>query len=267
MDQRKLEKIVIGIIDKAINLKIKSNVAFDFEQLEILAGLNEYCVNQVLNDTEVLRDPRKIPYKASQELHASLVAICLAQSLTNSNRKTRENKEFFSDNITINIQESGVKFISFGKINPTNVQDAIYIEIVEDWKIYRDKEGLGIKSLVDEKTKLIGLDNYQRGGDPLYEFARFHRKYTEKEHKKEEKARENAQEAFRNAMAQTLATEVTRQQLIEGKNPMELLELLFSPQTNRNQIKQISKESKEIDPKVQQSILLMLEHNQEPRQK
>lgn len=267
MEQKKLEKIVVGIIDKAINLEIKSNVIFDVEQLEALAGLNEYCVNQVLNDIEVIRDPRKIPYKASQELYSSLIAICLAQSLTNPNRKTRENKEFFRDNITIDTQEPGVKFISFGKIDPTNVQDAIYEDIIEDWKIYRDKEGLGIKSLVDEKTKLVGLDNYQRGGDPLYEFARFHRKYTEKEHRKEEKARECAQEAFRNAMAQTLATEVTRQQLIEGKNPMELLELLFSPQTNRKQIKQISNKSQEIDSKIQQNILLMLEHSQEPRQK
>lgn len=165
------------------------------------------------------------------------------------------------------MQEPGVKFISFGKIDPVNVQDAIYEDIIEDWKIYTDKEGLGIKSLVDEKTKLLGLDNYQRGGDPLYEFARFHRKYTEKEHRKEEKARESAQEAFRNAMAQTLATEATKQQLLAGKNPMELLELLFSPQTNRKQIKQISKESQEIDPKIQQNILLMLEHSQEPRQK
>lgn len=92
MEQKKLEKIVAGIINKAINLEIRSNVTFDFEQLEILAGLNKYCVNQVLNNIEVIRDPRKIPYKASQELHSSLIAICLAQSLTNPNRRTRENK-------------------------------------------------------------------------------------------------------------------------------------------------------------------------------
>lgn len=46
--------------------------------------------------------------------------------------------------------------------------------------IYRDRNGMGIKTLIDTKTNLVGLPDFSRGGDPVYEFARFHRKYTEK---------------------------------------------------------------------------------------
>lgn len=261
MDNKKLHKMIHQAINKAVNVEIRSEIPFNYDQIEALDRLNEYCVNQVLNDTEVLFDPRKIGYKANQEMLTALTAMCLAQSLINPARKTGESKEFFQENITICVPESGVKLLCFGKINPDNVYQAVYPEIIDDWMIYRNKEGLGIQSLIDEKTNLAGLDNYQRGGNPLYEFARFHRKYTEKERKKEERARESAQEAFRNEMVKTLAARITEQQLLEGKNPMEMLELLFAPEKNRQQIKQISQKSREIDPQIENNIMKMLEYS------
>ena len=78
------------------------------------------------------------------------------------------------------------------------------------------------------QTTFIGLDNYIRGGDPLYEFARFHRKYTEKTKLQEEKSKISAQDAFRNAVVQSVATEVTKQQLLAGKNPMEIIDSLLN---------------------------------------
>ena len=269
---RSIAKIVDDMISRAINLEIKSDVDFDDEQFDALQSLAEYCVRQVLGDIEVIKDPRKIFYKSSQELKLALIAMCLSQSLNNPYRKASENKEFFNNNITIELRrEDNSRFISFGKINDEHVKDAIFWDIIEDWKIYRDREGFGIKALVDDKTNLIGLKDYERGGDPLYEFARFQRKYTERERKKEEKARESAQEAFRNAMVQTLAVEAAKQQLLEGKNPMDLVELLFAPNSPRNkrEVKRISNDSKkqkqiEVDAKVQEDIMLLLEYGPKP---
>lgn len=257
MENKRLQKIIQNLIQKAVNVEIISEVPLEFCQTEDLLSLNEYCVHQVLSDPEVVLDPRKINYKTNQELKAALVAFCLAQSLTNPLRKTRENKEWFEENISIYMQDEHTKVIGFGEIAPENVQQALFTDIIEDWKIYRDKEGFGIKTLIDEKTNLAGLDNYQRGGDPVYEFARFHRKYTEKERRREEKAREAAQDAFRAALVQSLAQEAAKQQLLKGENPLQLLEQIFNsagPKTARRQ-------PQEIDPQIEKNITKMLEYS------
>jgi hypothetical protein len=196
----------------------------------------------------------------NQEMKYALTAICLAGNLINPMRKHREDLRFFLDNIAVTTEDNNIRYINFGKINPYDVQDAIYYDIVEDWKIYRDKEGQGIITLMDDKTNLVRIDGFEAGGNPLYEFARFHRKYTEKEHRKQERAREEAQIAFRNEMARTIANKVTEQQLLEGKNPMELMEMLFAPTTRKSQadVKRIAGQSK-VDQEIERNILLMLE--------
>ena len=148
--------------------------------------------------------------------------------MTNPRRKLRESKEFFEKNITIYHLPNNVKEIDFGGITPENVVEAVNWEVLEDWKLYRDNESGGIKALVDEKTNLAGLDTYQRGGDPLYEFARFHRKFTEKENKIAEESRIQAQNAFRNAVVQSVTSEVAKQQLLAGRNPMDIINSLLS---------------------------------------
>lgn len=260
MQDPKIQKIIDKIISRAIDVRIQSNVDLENEQIELLWGLNQYCAKQLLSNPEVMRDPRKLMYMTNQELKTSLVAICLAGSLVNPMRKRREDLRFFIDNITVNVDESNTKFINFGQINAYDVQESIYADIVEDWKIYRDNDGQGIITLMDDKTNLVRLDGYAMGGNPLYEFARFHRKYTEKERKKEERGREEAQIAFRNEMARTIAHQVTEQQLLQGKNPMELLEMLFAPSSRKSQtgIKKIGRQA-EVDREIEQNILLMLE--------
>ena len=261
MPDARAQKIIDQIIARATDVSIVSDVALNDEQLQALYSLNEYCVHQLLTNPEVARDPRKLIYMTNQEMKTALVAICLAGNLINPMRKRREDLQFFVDNITVSVEEGNVKRICFGKISPYDVQDAIYYDIVEDWKIYRDKEGQGIITLMDDKTNLVRLPGYKMGGNPLYEFARFHRKYTEKERKKEERARDEAQIAFRNEMARTIAHQVTQQQLLEGKNPMELMELLFAPTGRKSQekIKKIAGQSKKVDKEIEQNIMLMLE--------
>ena len=260
-NDNKVRKIVDGIIARSVDVSISSNVDMDDCHIDVLWDLNKYAVNYVLSDDEVIRDPRKIAYKANYELKVALVAICLSQSMVNPMRRAKENKEFFEDNISIETRSNGVKFISFGKVESENVRDALFWEIAEDWKIFRDKEGHGIRTLVDEKTNLAGLGSFKGGGDIYYEFARFQRKYTEKERQKEEKARESAQEAFRNAMVQSIASEVAKQQLLEGKNPMELVEMLFAPQSRNKNVKRLPQSSQKVDPQVEKSISLLLEYD------
>ncbi len=97
MENKKGQKIIDGIIKQATDVDIRSDVELDSEKLGLLKELNAYGVSQVMGDSEVTRDPRKIPYMANQELKIALVAICLAQSLTNPNRKYLENKEYFEN--------------------------------------------------------------------------------------------------------------------------------------------------------------------------
>lgn len=240
MEEDRKNRDIQELVNLTFNATIQSSVEFDVDQIRALENLNQYCVQAALKTPEVIQKPLKIVYKANEAFKEALVAICLSYALINPRRKLVENKEFFERNISILQKPGNVKFLDFGNLNPENVQHAIYWEIIEDWKLYYDNECGGIKALVDEKTNLAGLDNYVRGGDPLYEFARFHRKYTEKTRAQEEKSKIAAQDAFRNAVVQSVATEVTRQQLLEGKNPMEIIDSLLK-QANSYQNSKISK--------------------------
>lgn len=75
---QKFQKIIRSLIRRAAEAEIVSEIPLEPEQLAALQNLNRYCVNQVLNDTEVVYDPRKINYKSNQELKAALVACCSA---------------------------------------------------------------------------------------------------------------------------------------------------------------------------------------------
>ncbi len=224
-----------NLINQALSCTIVSKVEFDYDQLDGLQNLNEYCVNLVLQTPEVAKKPLKLIYKANEEFKTALVAICLSHALTNPRRKTVENKQFFEKNINIYSLPNNTKEIDFGIIDPQNVIDAVNWDIIEDWKLYRDREYGGIKALMDEKTHLTGLEGYRRGGDPLYEFARFHRKFTERENKIAEESQIEAQNAFRNAVMQSVASEVAKQQLLEGKNPMDIINSLLG-QGNKLQL-------------------------------
>lgn len=234
MNEEERQAEIQELVNQAFNAEIETSVALDAEQLDALRNLNEYCVHSAWNNPEVVKRPLKIAYKTNDELKQALVAICLSYALVNPRRKNWENKEFFEKNIFIHPRPNNVKFIDFGDIAAETVQTAICWEIIEDWKLYNDRDCGGIRALIDEKTNLTGLDNYAVGGNRLYEFARFQRKFTEKTRIKEEKQKDAAKEAFRNAVMQSVAAEVTKQQLLEGKNPLDIIDNLLSDFDNRN---------------------------------
>jgi hypothetical protein len=122
------------------------------------------------------------------------------------------------------------------------VDNAINPELIFDWMVYRDDEGRGIFALINEKVcDIDDLKDYHSGGDAVYEFARFQRKYHTYKKTKETKSKESAQEAFRNAVAQQVAAHITSQQLLEGKNPMEFVKMLFEKPDFENSINEITK--------------------------
>ncbi len=228
--QQLIEEAINKIIERACNQQIQSNIALDEEQLELLRQLNIFCVHQSLYDSEVKRDPRKIPYMSSRELKIALISLCLARSLMNPRAPKNYNKEYFEENINIETLNSNIKNITFKNISEKEVDKALNIELICDWMIYRDQNGKGIRALMDEKNFYQDLEDYQKGGHPVYEFARFERKFYEHKQGKERIAKENAQEAFRNTIVQQVATEIAKQQIALGQNPMELVNLLFSSQ-------------------------------------
>ena len=154
--QLKLE----ALVNKVASVRVIANVELAQEQLEALQVLRNHCLNQALDDAEVRRDPRKLRYKTAQELKYSLVAICLAQALTNPARRQAENKEYFMNNIQVATADRDWNRIDFGMAGADNVREAIFPEIINDWMIYRDKNGMGIKTLIDTKTNLVGLPDF-----------------------------------------------------------------------------------------------------------
>ena len=269
MDKEKLlQQTMEKLIGRAIGSRLTADVPLNAEQMYALDNLNHYCVEQVLGNEEVVRDPRKLAYKSNQELSLALQAICLSQSLIRPHRSYKENRAYFSDNISVTMSEDGTKFISFGKVASDLVQEAIYGSIVEDWKIYRDREGMNIKSLVDVKTNFTGLSGFMRGGNSVQEFARFNRKYFEKEKKKEERAREDLENSMRAAIAQNLFSKMTDQMLEAGKSPQEIMDSLmdaieYKPQKSS----QKSIPQQLIDKKVEENIAFLLDDRSNVKQR
>ena len=255
-----LQQAMSKLIERAIGNNLITDVPLGFSQMQALDVLNRYCVEQTLGDEEVMRDPRKLAYKSNQEMQLALSALCLSQSLIRPKRNYKETREFFSSNISVTMAEDGAKVISFGKIPVDLVQEAIYDSIVEDWRIYRDREGMNIKSLVDVKTNFTGLSGFMRGGNQVQEFARFNRKYFEKEKRKEERAREDLENSMRAAIAQNVMSKMTEQLLAEGKSPQEIMDSLMGSLEYKPQ-KQGRKNIPQqlIDKKVEENIAFLLE--------
>lgn len=255
-----LQEMMQNIVNRAVGINIMSDVPLSFSQMQDLFNLNVYCVQQTLSDEEVARDPRKLTYKANHELAVALQAICLSQSMIRPQRTHKETKAFFSDNISVSMSQDGIKHVSFGAVMPDLVQEAIYTGIVEDWKIYRDREGMKIKSLIDVKTNFTGLSGYMRGGDCVNEFARFNRKFFEREKGREERAKESMQNAMRSAVIQNLFSKMTDNLLLEGKSPQEIMTMLLNSNefmTNKNF--NYSNASQLIDSRVEKQIANLLE--------
>ena len=256
---KQVEQIIEEIIRNASSVNIDSNVPFSWQQKDELKKLHQYCVSQVLRDFEVAHDPRKLNYMASQEFKIALVAICLSQAVINPARRQRETKEFFIENINVYRKDQETKMVEFNNLGVEDILASINSEIIGDWQIYRDREGMGIAALIDEKTNLTGLAGFARGGDPIYEFARFHRKYTEAEHKKENQRRERAQETLQNAMIQAIAQDYAKNKLLEGKNPMEILDAILNG-TSKARYSKIQ-ERKELSPEIENQVNKLLEYD------
>ena len=261
-----LQKTMNELVERAIGKNLITDISLSLNQMQDLDNLNRYCVTQTLGDEEVLRDPRKLAYKSNQELQLALQAICLSQSLIRPNRSYKENREFFSSNITVSMSDNQTKSISFGRVSPELVQEAIYTGIIEDWKIYRDREGMNIKSLVDVKTNFTGLSGFMRGGNSVQEFARFNRKYFEKEKMKEERAREELENSMRAAIAQNIFSKMTDQMLEAGKSPQEIMDSLINSLEYKPQ-KASKRQQPMIDHKVEEKIALFLEDKTYENQK
>ena len=157
-------------------------------------------------------------------------------------------KEFFENNIYVESPFSDIVSLRFENIEEEIVQKAINSELIFDWMIYRDDEGRGIYTLINEKLNGFSLNEFNAGGCPIYEFARFQRKYNEYKKRKETKNKESTQEAFRNAVAQQIANQITTQQLLAGKDPLEFVDILFGTQNYDNSIAEIVKPIKENKP-------------------
>ncbi|MFI3241918.1 MAG: hypothetical protein R3Y43_05065 [Alphaproteobacteria bacterium] len=228
-----VKDILFQYLEKFINVEIICSSPLDEEQMNSLYSFNDFCAYQALYNKEVLQDIRKLTYVANNTMRKALIAIGLTSSMLTSQRRNNETKEFYEQNLTIHQSKDAIKYIDFGNINPQRFTDIINPEIIEDCKVYFDVKGFGISSLLDYKMHLNGLEDFVSGGDDVYEFARFQRKYHELANRKTSNARDSAQEAFRNSMVNSIANKFTEQQMLEGKSMQEMMlmvEDLFTPQ-------------------------------------
>lgn len=204
--------------------QIQTNALLTDEQFVLLKRLNTFAGYQVAHDTEVKYMPAKAIYKVNQELKLALVALMTTCSMLDPKRDGRETEKFFEQEIKIIQQSITQKYIDFGGIRPFLTQNFLISEIVEDWILYRDVNGDGIYALMDRKTALQGLSSYSKGGDPVYEFARFYRKFMENK-MAQKKASQND---FKKIAMKTLTEQVIQQQLAQGHSPNEILQHIMN---------------------------------------
>ena len=239
--EQKIASEIQKIVDKVAERDVDIDVVLTSRQVNILKQLNYFCTNRVLGDIEVGKDPRKIPYKANQELKLALVALCLSVVLTKHRAKKNYNKEYFEDNIFIESKDADVVSIRFENVEEYIVDYAINSELVFDWMVYREFDGRGIDALINEKVADFELDGYSVGGCPVYEFARFQRKYFDYKRRKQNKSKELAQDAFRTEIVKEVASQVAKQQLLNGEDPMKLVEMLFDKKNFDAEIDKMTK--------------------------
>ena len=215
-------------IDHASANQIVVSQSLTTAQFQVLSILNQFAIHQAKFNPEVQQFPAKMIYKVNDELKLALVALLTTCSLLDPMRNGEEAQKYLEDQIKISQDLDGNKFIDFGKIRPELVEHALIPEIVDDWILYRDVNGDGIHALMDRKTHLQGLSTYARGGHPVYEFARFYRRFMEDKLAKSQKAQERAREIA----LKSLTDQVIQRQLNNGSDPQQLLENLMNHGTD-----------------------------------
>ena len=200
--------------------RIQTNIPLSDESLRGLYRLNSFSHYQAAHDFEVQCMPAKATYKVNQELKLALVALMTTCSLLDPNREGQETEKFFEKEIKIIQKNTMQKYIDFGRIRPFLIQNFLIPEIVDDWILYRDVAGDGIHALMDRKTALQGLSSYMRGGNPVYEFSRFYRKFMEDKIAK----KRASQNDFKKIAMKTLSEQIIQQQLAAGHSAHEILE-------------------------------------------
>ena len=204
------------------------SVPLSNEQMSLIALLNDFAIHQAEYNDEVRQFPAKMMYKVNYELKMALVALLTTCSLLDPLRNGNETQQFFDRQVKIVQDEQGRKIIDFGVIRPKLVQNSLIPEVVDDWILYRDVNGDGIHALMDRKTYLQGLPSYLRGGHPVYEFARFYRRFMEDKISKKIREKEKVKEIA----VKSLTDQVIQQKLEAGHSPNKILESILSDDEN-----------------------------------
>ena len=204
--------------------QIQTSFPFLKEAQALLQKLNSFAHYQIAHDYEAQCMPAKTIYKVNQELKLALVALMTTCSMLDPKREGWEAKKFFEKEIKIIQRSSSQKYIDFGAIRPFLIQNFLIPEIVDDWILYRDVAGDGIHALVDRKTALQGLSSYSRGGEPVYEFSRFYRKFMEDKIAK----KKQTQNDFKKIAMKTLSEQLIGQQLASGHSAQDILDHIMN---------------------------------------
>ena len=237
--QQKIEEVVRAFAKKAADMDIESNIPLNKKQINLLKQIHVLAVNRALSVPEVMRDPRKISYYASNELKLGFVAVLMTHVLKNHLSKAKYTEDFFMQNIVIYTDKDGtVKHIDLNDVEEKIVKNSLIDEIVYDWLIYRAPGSRGIRALSDEKTEAQGLKNFASGLSPVSEFSRFERKYFEEKQKTAKENRENTQRAFRAGFVRQVA-EAAAKELLKTQNPMDMAKLLFATKDYETEIQNL----------------------------
>lgn len=212
------------VIQKAHECTISTNPGLSYPQMEQLIKLHSFAIYQAQNNTEVKHLPSKLTYTINQELKLAIVALLTTCSLLDYTRHGKETEDFFNKKIQIIQSNSKAKNIIFEDIRPYLLDNFLVPELVDDWITYRDCNGDSIYALMDKKTRLQRLETYSRGGDPVYEFARFYRKFMEDKIQKQDVLKQKMQDTALKSLTDALV----QQQLEQGINPSEILNNLLS---------------------------------------
>lgn len=224
-----MQDFVNKAIERPMDIKPQANE----ETLKQLYRLHLFCCQRTIHSYEVRHNPFLLGFRALEEMRLALRAIMISARLTNPSWSYSLDKDFFIKNIYVDISSDNKTVLRFNRMTSDMIDLAINEDIVTDWMIYRAYDNNGIRTLMDVKNNLLTLPNYQRGGEPIMEFARFERKWREHTNKKEIKKNDALDLEFRKNLVKSVAEQLAANLINSGMSAADILDQAYHGDINK----------------------------------
>lgn len=225
--------VMQDFVNRALERPMITKPEVNEETHKQLYRLHIFCCQRAIHSYEVRHNPFLLGFRALEEMRLALIAIMISARLVNPSWPYSMDKEFFKRNIITDISADNETIITFQRMTSEMINLGITDEIITDWMIYRAYDNNGIRTLMDVKNHLMTLPEYQRGGEPIMEFARFERKWREHTNKKKVAQTEALDLEFRKNLVKSVAEQLANNLLNSGLSNAEILDQAYNGDINK----------------------------------